>query len=630
MAKRRGSNTDKSEELPKAKLNKNSLGKAKRLLRFIGPHKWKFLLGMLFLGGTAATALYFPKLMGSLMGLIGGSGATNPMLSPESMARLNATQLSEENSKHLIEAANSIGLKLLILFAFQAVFSFFRVLLFAQVTENMLAAVRQATFSQLVRMPMTYFSKNQSAELNSRISADITQIGDTLTTGIAEFLRQFIIIVGGVTMICLISWKLSLLMLCVVPPIALIAVYYGRKIRGHSRNVQDRVADSNIIVGESLQGITNVKSFTNEAYEIGRYRKATGKIVDAAIKYAISRGTFFSFIIFCLFGSIILIVWSGVQMTVHHELTAGQMLQFMFYTLFVSASFGGIPEQYAQIQRAVGASERIMEILDEHPEKVSEEQGAVESGVKLEGSVSFKDISFFYPTRPDFQVLQSISFDAGKGQTIAIVGPSGSGKSTLAGLLLRFYDPVGGQVLFDGKDARDFDLTDLRKNMAIVPQDVLLFGGTIRENIAYGKPTATETEIVEAARKANAFEFIDSFPEKFETKVGDRGIQLSGGQRQRIAIARAVLKNPAILILDEATSSLDSESERVVQEALDKLMVGRTSFVIAHRLSTIRNADKIVVIEKGLVREAGTHAQLMEQESGLYRSLSQLQFQPVN
>jgi ABC-type multidrug transport system fused ATPase/permease subunit len=630
MAKKRGSSNDKSEELPKAKLNKSSLGKAKRLLRFIGPHKWKFLLGMLFLGGTAATALYFPKLMGSLMGLIGGSGATNPMLSPESMARLNATQLSEENSKHLIEAANSIGLKLLILFAFQAVFSFFRVLLFAQVTENMLAAVRQATFSQLVRMPMTYFSKNQSAELNSRISADITQIGDTLTTGIAEFLRQFIIIVGGVTMICLISWKLSLLMLCVVPPIALIAVYYGRKIRGHSRNVQDRVADSNIIVGESLQGITNVKSFTNEAYEIGRYRKATGKIVDAAIKYAISRGTFFSFIIFCLFGSIILIVWSGVQMTVHHELTAGQMLQFMFYTLFVSASFGGIPEQYAQIQRAVGASERIMEILDENPEKVSEEQGAVESGVKLEGSVSFKDVSFFYPTRPDFQVLHSISFDAKKGETIAIVGPSGSGKSTLAGLLLRFYDPVGGHVLFDGKDARDFDLTDLRKNMAIVPQDVLLFGGTIRENIAYGKPTATEAEIVEAARKANAFEFIDSFPEKFETKVGDRGIQLSGGQRQRIAIARAVLKNPAILILDEATSSLDSESERVVQEALDKLMVGRTSFVIAHRLSTIRNADKIVVIEKGLVRETGTHAQLMEQESGLYRSLSQMQFQPVN
>jgi ABC-type multidrug transport system fused ATPase/permease subunit len=629
MAKRRGPGSDKTDELPKAKLNKNSLAKANRLLRFIGPHKWKFLVGMIFLGLTAATALYFPKLMGSLMGLIGGSNAGSAMMSPEALNKLNDVQISAENSKRLIEAANSIGLKLLVLFALQAVFSFFRVLLFANVTENMLASVRQATFSHLVRMPMTYFSKNQAAELNSRISADITQIGDTLTTGIAEFLRQFIIIVGGVTMICLISWKLSLLMLAVVPPIALIAVYYGRKIRAHSRNVQDRVADSNIIVGESMQGITNVKAFTNEGYEIGRYRKATLAIVDAAIKYAISRGTFFSFIIFCLFGSIILIVWSGVQMTVHHELTAGQMLQFMFYTLFVSASFGGIPEQYAQIQRAVGASERIMEILDENPEQVSEENNGSASSIKLHGDVSFKNISFAYPTRKDFPVLDNISFEARKGETIAIVGPSGSGKSTLAGLLLRFYDPLGGQVLFDGKDAKEYDLTALRQNMAIVPQDVLLFGGTIRENIAYGKPGATAEEIIEASRKANAYDFIESFPDKFETKVGDRGIQLSGGQRQRIAIARAVLKNPAILILDEATSSLDSESERVVQEALDKLMVGRTSFVIAHRLSTIRNADKIVVIEKGLVRESGTHAQLMDTENGLYKALSQLQYQPA-
>jgi ABC-type multidrug transport system fused ATPase/permease subunit len=630
MAKRRGMAAGAAEEeLPKAKLTKDSLKKARRLLVFIGPHKWKFLLGMIFLGLTAATALYFPRLMGSLMGLIGGKNMSVQGMTPEMISQQNSVFLSDEAGNQLISAANQIGLKLLVLFSLQAVFSFFRVLLFANVTENMLASVREATFSQLVRMPMSFFSKNQSAELNSRISADITQIGDTLTTGIAEFLRQLIIIIGGVTMICLISWKLAMLMLAVVPPIALIAVYYGRKIRAHSRNVQDRVADSNIIVGESLQGISNVKSFTNEAYEISRYQKATRNIVDAAIRYAVSRGTFFSFIIFCLFGSIILIVWSGVKMTVHHELSAGEMLQFMFYTLFVSASFGGIPEQYAQIQRAVGASERILEILDENPEDLQSTVAVGVSGLKLAGNVVFKNISFSYPTRKDFTVIHDVSFEAGAGQTIALVGPSGSGKSTLAGLLLRFYDPVGGTILFDGKDAKSYDLTELRKNIAIVPQDVLLFGGTIRENIAYGKPGATAAEITEAARKANAFEFIDSFPDKFETKVGDRGIQLSGGQRQRIAIARAVLKNPAILILDEATSSLDSESERVVQEALDKLMVGRTSFVIAHRLSTIRNADKIVVIEKGLVREAGTHTELMAVESGLYRSLSQMQFQPT-
>jgi ABC-type multidrug transport system fused ATPase/permease subunit len=627
MARKRGMGADSKEELPKAKLNKDSLKRARRLLKFIGPYKWKFLLGMVFLGLTAATALIFPKLMGSLMGLIGG-GSSLTSLNGGDLDKLKQLQISEDTGKALIAAANSIGLKLLILFAFQAVFSFFRVLLFAQVTENMLAAVRQATFSQLVKMPMTFFSKNQAAELNSRISADITQIGDTLTTGIAEFLRQLIIIIGGVTMICLISWKLALLMLAVVPPIALIAVFYGRKIRGHSRNVQDKVADSNIIVGESMQGITNVKSFTNEAYEIGRYQKATGSIVEAAIRYAVSRGTFFSFIIFCLFGSIILIVWSGVQMTVHHELSAGEMLQFMFYTLFVSASFGGIPEQYAQIQRAVGASERVMEILDEVPENVHARPIGIPSGNKLKGNVSFQNISFSYPTRKNFTVLQDIAFEARAGETIAIVGPSGSGKSTLAALLLRFYDPDSGKVLFDDKDAKEYDLTELRGNMAIVPQDVLLFGGTIRENIEYGRPGASEAEIMNAARQANAFEFIETFPDKFETKVGDRGIQLSGGQRQRIAIARAVLKDPTILILDEATSSLDSESERLVQEALDKLMVGRTSFVIAHRLSTIRNADKIVVIEKGLVRETGNHSQLMQLENGLYRSLSQMQFQP--
>jgi ABC-type multidrug transport system fused ATPase/permease subunit len=303
------------------------------------------------------------------------------------------------------------------------------------------------------------------------------------------------------------------------------------------------------------------------------------------------------------------------------------MMSFLFYTVMVAASIGGLPEQYAQIQKAVGATERVFDILDEPIESIELGKPAVAPAQRFEGEVSFENISFSYPSRPDFPVLRNISFRVKKGETMAIVGPSGAGKSTVTNLILRFFDPQCGRILIDGKNAQEYSLTELRSQMAIVPQDVLLFGGTIKENIGYGKQNSTMEEIMEAARKANAFDFINSFPEKFDTKVGERGIQLSGGQRQRIAIARAVLKNPSILLLDEATSSLDSESERLVQEALDKLMEGRTSVVIAHRLSTIRKADKIIVIDKGEVKESGTHEELIAIPDGLYRSLSKLQFE---
>ena len=613
------------DEMPKAKINKQSLKHASRLFSYLGPHRWKFFVGLIFLGLTAATAIIFPGMLGKLMGLIGGGKSGTPNLTDA--AKLNDVYLTADQSSKLLDMANHVGIMLIALFALQAVFSYARVWFFSQATEQLLASLRRTTFGQLLKMPMSYFSSHQAAELNSRISADITQIGDTLTVGVAEFLRQLIIIIGGTILICVISWKLALLMLCIIPPVAIVTVFFGRKIRKFSRAVQERVGESNVIVGESMQGIANVKSFTNEGYEIGRYTKSTENILQTAMRYARARGAFFSFIIFCLFGSIMIMVWFGVKMTVNHELSAGQMMSFLLYTLFVAASIGGIPEQYAQIQRAVGASERIFEILDETTEEINTNTNRERRKIKLTGKVELKEISFSYPTRKDFPVLKNISLEAKPGETIAIVGPSGSGKSTIAQLLLRFYDPDNGKIIFDGKDAREYDLTDLRENMAIVPQDVLLFGGTIRENIAYGKPGSTEDEIISAAKKANALTFIESFPDKFETKVGDRGIQLSGGQRQRIAIARAVLKNPSILILDEATSSLDSESERVVQEALDQLMVGRTSFVIAHRLSTIRKADKIIVIEKGVVVESGTHEELISIDNGLYRSLSRLQFQ---
>lgn len=596
------------EELPKAKLNKSNLKKGMRIFKYAEKHKWKFFIGLLFLAGTAATALIFPRLMGNLMGVIGGDGGA-PEISKTELAQM----------------ANDIGFKLLILFAFQAIFSFFRVVTFTNFTENMLASLRQAAYNKLVQMPMGFYSQRQVAELNSRIATDISQISDTFTTNIAEFLRQLVIIIGGIIIICFMSWKMALVMLSIIPVIAIVTLFFARYIRKLSKQVQDSVADSNVIVGESLQGIANVKSFTNESHEIKRYNGKIHEIMQLAIRGGVARGSFFSFIIFCLFGAIIFIVWYGIQLTLDDVISAKDMLSFLFYTVFVAASIGGIAEQLAAIQRTIGATERVMDIIDDIPENIDLAYKEKGNRTRINGDIEFKNVSFYYPSRPEFQVLKGVSLKAGKGETVALVGPSGSGKSTIASMVLRFYDPQQGEIIIDGKNVNDYGLTELRDNMAIVPQDVLLFGGTILENIAYGKPGATTEEITEAARKANALEFIESFPQKFQTIVGERGIQLSGGQRQRIAIARAVLKDPSILILDEATSSLDSESERLVQEALDKLMVGRTSIVIAHRLSTVRKADKIVVIEKGEVVETGTHDSLLSNTNGLYRSLSRLQ-----
>lgn len=587
----------KENDLPKSKITATSLNKAKTIFTYAGNHKWKFFIGLIFLLLTGATALAFPKLMGMLVDCV----------------------KNKDNGQ-----ANQIAFGLIGILFLQSFFSFFRLSLFVNFTENTLANLRLALYTNLVKLPMTFFSQKRVGELNSRISADITQIQDTLTTTIAEFLRQFILIIGGVILLATESFKLTLLMLSVVPLVAVAAVVFGRFIRKYSKKVQDQVAESQVIVEETMQGISIVKAFANEWYEIARYKGKISDVVKLAIKGGQYRGYFASFIIFCLFGAIVAVVWFGVRLSIAGEMSVGQLISFVLYSTFVGASFGGIAELYAQIQKAIGATERVFELLDENPEKINSDSN--NNKQKIKGNVTFTNVAFSYPTRQEIQVLKDVNFKAEFGQKIAIVGPSGAGKSTISSLLLRFYDITSGEITVDGKNIYDYDLEDLRGNMSIVPQDVILFGGTIRENIAYGKPDATDEEIIQAAKQANAFNFVDGFPEKFETLVGERGVKLSGGQRQRIAIARALLKNPSILILDEATSSLDSESEKLVQEALEVLMEGRTSIIIAHRLSTIRNADKILVLDNGRISEEGTHQELINLENGIYKNLSNLQF----
>jgi ABC-type multidrug transport system fused ATPase/permease subunit len=379
------------------------------------------------------------------------------------------------------------------------------------------------------------------------------------------------------------------------------------------------------VVQETLQGIANVKAFSNEWFETDRYTRSLKQVVALAMQSGKVRGLFISFMLFSLFGAIILVVWFGVGLMQEGKLSFGDLTAFVVYTSFVGGSMAGFADLYSNLQKTLGATQRVRELLKEETEQVSITEEAVRPENILHGEVEFRHIAFSYPSRRELAVLKDISIHAKKGQQIALVGPSGAGKSTIAALLLQFYQPDSGAIYFDGKPASGIPLSQIRLQMAVVPQDVLLFGGTIRENIAYGKPDASLAEIEAAAEKAYAHDFIKGFPEGYETLVGERGIKLSGGQRQRIAIARAILKDPVILILDEATSSLDSASESLVQDALENLMKNRTSFVIAHRLSTIRNADQIIVLDKGLVKESGTHESLLEMEDGLYKSLNKFQ-----
>lgn len=525
---------------------------------------------------------------------------------------------------NFIRRSLEISLFIGIVLVIQAVTGYLRIYTFAIVTEKSVARIRQDVYSHLLALPMSYFGNKRVGELSSRIASDISSIKDTLTTFLAELIRQLIIIVGSVVILGITSIKLALFMLATIPVLAVFAIIFGRMVRKLSKKTQQQVAEATTIVEETLQGIAAVKAFTGELFEMTRYRKKTEEIIITGMKNSVYRGLFAAFILIFVFASVVSIVWFGSRLVNSGEITTGELFQFFLLSVFMAGSVGGLAETYSQIQKAVGATENLLDILDEKPE-YGNTPPLRQSEKLYKGRIHFSNVSFVYPSKQDFPVLHNVDFTVEAGQQLAIVGPSGAGKSTITSLLLRFYDPTSGAILVDGKDIREQPLHIHRSQLALVPQDIVLFGGTISENIRYGKPNATADEIAEAARLANAHDFIMEFPEGYDTLVGERGTKLSGGQRQRIAIARAILSDPAILLLDEATSSLDSESEHAVQSALETLMKGRTSIVIAHRLSTIRNADKIMVLDKGAIREMGTHDELLRNENGLYRYLVQLQ-----
>ena len=599
MARRRHIQEDES---PKVKFSKEAFKESLIIFKYLRPYRIVFIAGLVFIALSSGTTMAFPYLLKRLIDSAHG--------------KLNGP---------LAFSPGGIALLMIAVLSVQMVFSFLRIYLFTYVGEHAVADMRKEIYHRLIIMPVDFFAQRRVGELSSRITADISQIEDAVTSVLAEILRGVLVLIIGIGLILYISPQMTLLMLSVIPVIIVIALVFSKRIRKLSKEAQDQLADSGTVVQETLQGISNVKSFANEWYEILRYDRSIDSMVKLAIKNGKMRGFFVSFLLFSVFGAIVLVVWYGAGLMQKGVLSFGDLTEFVVYTAFVGGTMAGFADLYSQLQKTLGATQRVRELLKENIENVDVTEVHIQDKFKLKGNVSIRNIAFSYPSRKEVEVIKDISIEAGSGQQIAIVGPSGAGKSTLASLLIRFYEPDKGSILFDGIEATTIPLTQLRKQMAIVPQDILLFGGTIYENISYGKPGAAREEVEEAARQANAYDFIKGFPEGFETVVGERGVKLSGGQRQRVAIARAILKDPVILLLDEATSSLDSESEALVQGALNNLMRNRTSFVIAHRLSTIRNADKIVVLEDGRVKESGTHAELIDIEDGLYRNLNKLQ-----
>ncbi len=518
------------------------------------------------------------------------------------------------------------GLIMLITLALRALLSFVQTILFANVSERGMADVRRDLYHKLIGQPMDYFEQYRVGELTSRITADVEQLQSVFSVTLAEFVRQIMILIFGIGVLAYLMPRLFLVMMLVIPVVVVLAMIFGRYIRKLSKKRQDQLAKTNVIVEETLQNFQIVKAFANELFESKRFSASVEKMVGISLNFAKVKGLFFAFIIFLLFGSILFILWRGAYMVQSGSMEAGGLVSFVIYTVMIGGAIASLGTLYTTIASALGATERVKELLYRPVEIAIDDDLGKKVKKEIHGDIVFDQVEFTYPSRPDSVILDAIDIKIKKGEKVAIVGQSGGGKSTLIKLLMRFYDVQGGSISVDGTDIRDFDLTTFRTAIGLVPQDIILFGGSIRENLLYGNPDATEQGIVEAAKQANCWEFINSFQEGLDTIVGERGVKLSGGQKQRIAIARTILKDPKILLLDEATSSLDAESEKVVQDAINNLMKDRTAIIVAHRLATIREVDQIYVLENGQIAESGTHDELIQKDFGIYKNLASLQF----
>lgn len=596
MAKRNKGVLDAED---KRKLNKENLRKLYGIFRYILPYKWYFFGGLICLLFSSTILLAFPFLSGKLIDVASGQGTW------------------------IVDDIKSIVLLLIAVLFIQSVFSFARVMFFAQVSERSIKDLRLALYEKFMNLPIPFYDSRRIGELLSRITSDISLLQDTFSVTLAEFTRQTITLLAGTAFLFYTTPKLTFFMLATFPVLVILALVFGRFIRKLSKKTQDEQAAANVIVEETLQSIQVVKAFTSELFEIARYQKSLTEVVRIALKAATYRAAFISFIIFALFGGIVAVMWYGALLVESGEMTIGSLVSFVLYTTFIGGSIAGLGDLYGQLQKAIGSSERVQEIMEEAVEATADEP---KHPIQFEQSITYQHVNFSYATRSDVQVLRDLSFEIKKGEKIALVGHSGAGKSTIIQLLQRFYTVSDGAIAIDGVNINDLSLQGLRREIGVVPQEVVLFGGTIKENIAYGKLGASDEAITQAAQQANAWDFISSFPDGLETIVGERGVKLSGGQRQRIAIARAILKNPSILILDEATSSLDAASESLVQAALDELMKDRTTIIIAHRLATIRKVDRIFVLKEGQIAESGTHQSLLQQ-GGIYQDLIKLQLQ---
>ena len=586
---------------PKKPISWAALKQMSRMYVHVKPYRGEFAVGLFMLLLSSGSNLAFPKYLGELV----DAAQTDP------------------------SAIDGIALTLVVILLAQSVFSFGRIFFFERVAQRSLASLRSAMYNHLVSLPLPFFHEKRIGELTNRLQSDIGVLQETFTSTLAEFIRQIVIIVGGIALLVYQSPSLTGFMLLVLPLVVILGVAFGSRIRKYAKDVQTASAESNTIVDETLSAVATVKAYTQEGFEKNRYRGALDHVAALGIRGGIYRGAFSSFIILGLFGALVAVIWKGASLIASGEMASGQLFSFVIYSGFIGGSVGGLADVYSRLQRAMGATEAIMAMLDEQPEtsnpqpETSNQQSAASN---QQPAVTFRNVHFAYPTRPDVPVLQGLNLEICEGQQCALVGSSGAGKSTVVQLLYRFHDPQQGELLVQGRDARDWSLDELRGRMAWVPQDVVLFGRSILENIRYSRPEASDEEVRRAAEDANAWEFIERFPEGWNTQVGERGVQLSGGQRQRIAIARAMLRDPKLLVLDEATSSLDPESESLVQGALETLMRGRTSLVIAHRLSTVRHADVIAFIHEGQIAEMGSHDELMQLDGGRYRAFVQKQW----